>query len=246
MFNQFPKRRKPLPEKYQRIYSQFYIQNRSGGSIATKTALSIESWMHRNVASDVKDKPFCGATLEIGAGTLNHLIYEEHSNIYDIVEPFSNLYEKSPYLGRVRNIFKDISFVTDGLLYERIISIAAFEHIENLPEVVARSGLLLSSKGSLRVGVPSEGTFFWEIGWKLTTGLEFKIKYGLDNSVLMKYEHINTALEISQILSFFFRSVVIKSFGICPKYSIYQFYDCRNPDVGRCKKYLSRLIVLKN
>jgi hypothetical protein len=48
--------------------------------------------------------------------------------------------------------------------YDRIIPIATLEHICNLPNVIARCGLLLADNGSLRMGVLSEGTFMWKLG----------------------------------------------------------------------------------
>jgi hypothetical protein len=48
------------------------------------------------------------STLEIGAGTLNHLSYEPNILEYDIIEPFNQLYEDSNLLNRVRKIYSDI------------------------------------------------------------------------------------------------------------------------------------------
>lgn len=68
--------------------------------------------------------------------------------------------------------------------------------------------------------IPSEGTFLWKLGWKMTTGLEFKINYNLDYGKLMKYEHVNTAEEIEQILEYFFSEVSCKVFGLSKEISI--------------------------
>ena len=40
--------------------------------------------------------------LELGAGNLNHLKYERDFHIYDIVEPFRELYKDSPELKKIR------------------------------------------------------------------------------------------------------------------------------------------------
>jgi hypothetical protein len=89
--------------------------------------------------------------LEIGAGTLNQLKYEKKA-IYDIVEPFEILYENSPELNRINKIYRDISEINDEK-YDRIISCACFEHILNLPEVVAKSCILLNNAITLGGGV---------------------------------------------------------------------------------------------
>ena len=91
--------------------------------------------MHRKVAEDVTGSS-PKATLEIGAGNLNQLPYEPHSQPYDIIEPFRELYESSPHRGRLRNIYEDISEIPSEQRYDRITSVAVLEHICNLPELV--------------------------------------------------------------------------------------------------------------
>ena len=237
MFSSFPKERAPLPPEFAAIYSEHYKENRDGGSKASGWAQRMESWMHKKVAEDVKS----GArksTLEIGAGTLNHFAYEAQSKPYDIVEPFRYLYESSPTLSRVRKIYSDITEIPRTAEYERIISIATFEHICNLPEVVAQSALLLADDGQLRAAIPSEGTILWRLGWKFTTGVEFRRKHKLDYEVLMKHEHVNTAQEIEEILLHFFSEVEHAAFGLSKSLSFYQFYACSRPLLGNCLKYL--------
>jgi hypothetical protein len=196
--------------------------------------------MHRKVAADVRSGPK-RSTLEIGAGTLNQLPYETNSEPYDIVEPFHSLFESSPSVARVRTVYDDIAEVPEGTKYDRIISIAAFEHICNLPEVIARCGLLLTAGGHLRCGIPSEGTILWKMGYTFTTGLEFRRKFDLDYEVLMRHEHVNTAREIEDVLRYFLASVKGSVFGIARSLSLYQFYSCSSPDQERCSEYLRQL-----
>jgi hypothetical protein len=233
----FPKQRRPLPAKFEAIYSEHCHVNRNGSSAASGLSQKMESWMHRKVAADVKDgKP--KSTLEIGAGTLNHLVYEPASAPYDVVEPTRSRYLSSAALHRVRKIYEDVSEVPAANYYDRIISIAAFEHICNLPEVIARCALLLSGDGQLRVAIPSEGTPLWRLGWQITTGLEFRLKYNLDYGVMMDHEHVNTAAEIENILRYFFGRVECAVFGINQSFSFYQFYACAGPDRGLCTEFL--------
>lgn len=233
----FPKQRPPLPPKFAAIYSEHCNINRNGNSTASGLSQKMESWMHRKVAADVKDgRP--KSTLEIGAGTLNHLAYEPASAPYDIVEPTAARYHASRDLHRVRNIYEDAGEVPATSRYDRIISIATFEHICNLPDVIARCGLLLSGDGQLRVAIPSEGTPLWRFGWQMTTGLEFRLKYKLDYSVMMKHEHVNTAAEIENVLQHFFARVECAVFGINQSFSFYQFYACANPDRELCVEFL--------
>lgn len=238
MFSDFPKTRPELPPAFQAIYAAQYKENRDGGSKAAGLAQKMESWMHRKVAADVATGPD-RSTLEIGAGTLNQLQYEPHAKPYDIIEPFHSLFEDSPYKERIRNAYDDISEVPADVKYDRIISIAAFEHICNLPEVIARAGLMLADGGQLRCGIPSEGTIMWKLGYTMTTGLEFKRKHGLDYEVLMKHEHVNTAREIEDVLRYFFGKVQVRVFGVLRAISLYQFYECSEPRAERCCEYLA-------
>ena len=195
--------------------------------------------MHRRIARDVRESNRSLSTLEIGAGTLNHLRYESKNAAYDIVEPAHYLFAGSPFVSRVRTIYNDIKEVQSDNSYDRIISIASFEHICNLPEVVARCGLLLKPGGQLRAAIPTEGGPLWSLGWKLTTGREFKRRYGLDYEVIMRAEHVNTWREVADVLNYFFQSVKFSYLGFSRALSVYQVYICRDPDLTRCSDYLS-------
>jgi hypothetical protein len=220
----FPKQRLPLPEAYQKIYVEHYKRNREGASAASSLSQRMEAWMHRKVAGDVAGMAKGPRTLEIGAGSLNHLKYEPPSGDYDVVEPIIGLVTNSPRRLRVANAYSDVHDARGK--YERIVSIAAFEHYCNLPEVVSKCSELLAPGGCLRIAVPSEGTVLWTLGWKLTTGLEFRLKYGLDYGVLMRHEHVNTAAEIEGVLQAFFGTVKKSVCGLSGSLSFYQFFEC--------------------
>jgi hypothetical protein len=232
----FPKRRPDLPESYRAIYIDHYRRNRDGATAASSIAKRMESWMHRKVAEDISDRSENTTTLEVGAGTLNHLEYEPLSARYDIVEPFMELYLDSANRNRVAHTYRDLSEIAN-VRYDRIISIATFEHLCELPVVVARCGLLLTERGRLRVAVPSEGTILWALGWRFTTGVEFRLQHGLDYAVLMRHEHVNTSAEVAAVLRFFFKSVRQSVLGISPALSFYQFFDCSVPEPRRCADY---------
>ena len=240
-FDRFPKTRAQLPREYAAIYQTQYKENRGGKTPAYGAAQRKESWLHRKVAADVARDRSPRTTLEIGAGTLNQLPYEPSVGPYDIVEPFTTLFDGSAMLPRIRHVYRDTKEIPASPRYDRITSVAVFEHICNLPEVVARAGLLLNDGGTLRVSIPSEGTWLWTLGWKLTTGLEFRLRYGLDYAVLMKHEHVNTAAEIEDVLRHFFRELSCDVFGLSRGMSFYRFYQCSNPDRARCESYLKEL-----
>lgn len=237
----FPKIRPLLPDAHQRIYAKHYKDNRSGHTPASSLAQRMERWLHTRVAADLRAGGSNIATLELGAGTLNQLGHEAAVGPYDIVEPFAALYADSPLLPRIRHVYADIAEVPSDARYDRVTAVATFEHICNLPEVIARSALLLTPGGTLRVSIPSEGTPLWTLGWMMTTGLEFRLRHGLDYGVLMRHEHVNTASEIEELLGHFFSHVDRSVFGLNRALSLYQFYACGNPDVPRCRDYLASL-----
>lgn len=231
-----------MPKRMAEIYSVHYKRNREGRTPASSISSKLESWLHKKVANDlispVKSEI---STLELGAGTLNQLLYEPDVGPYDIVEPFTDLFMNSSLLKRVRNTYKDISEVPENRRYHRITSVATLEHICNLPEVIAKSGLLMTENGVFRASIPSEGTLPWLLGWKLTTGLEFRLKYRMDYGLLMRHEHVNTASEIEFILKFFFRNIRTRLFGFTRNLSLYRFHECRNPKIERCREFLKEL-----
>ena len=234
----FPKKREELPPDFKAIYESHYKKNRQGETKATSLSMRMERWLHVKVAEDVQEKKNSGLkTLEIGAGMLNQLPFEPYVLNYDIVEPFKELYSGSDILGRIRKVYSNINEIPGETRYARITSVATFEHILNLPEVVAKAVTLLEKGGSLRVSIPNEGTILWKLG-TLITGYEFKRLYKLNYQILMTYEHVNTADEIEAVLKYFFHSTVTRVFGINKRLAFYRFINCTNPDFDKAVEYL--------
>lgn len=224
----FPKTRPELPPKLQAIYARQYIENRAGATPAASMSQRLERWMHHQVAADVKaDGP--RSTLELGAGTLNQLAFEPPSDAYDIVEPFEALFRDSPHRGRVRDVYADTLEVPADRSYERITTVAALEHICDLPLVLARAARRLSHGGTLRAAIPSEGGFLWTLGWQLTTGLEFRMRHDLDYGLMMAHEHVNNAREIETLMRALFEEVEVRSFGLGRQLSLYRFIAAKRP-----------------
>ncbi|MES2884124.1 MAG: methyltransferase domain-containing protein [Pseudomonadota bacterium] len=186
--------------------------------------------MHRRVAGDLREDKPAPTTLEIGAGTLNQLRYEPTVTCYDVVEPFHALHTDVADRGRIRHFYDDIGELPSSARYQRITSIATFEHICDLPTVIALAAQHLEPQGVLRVAIPSEGHLLWTLGWRLTTGLDFYLRYGLDYGVLMRHEHVNSASEIESLLRLAFKQVSSEFYGISRACSFYQFFECRSPD----------------
>ncbi len=70
LINIYPKKRPKLSSKLKKIFKNEYKINRE-----SKINSFFEKWMHENILK-IKDKTKTN-TLEIGAGTLNHLYYED-------------------------------------------------------------------------------------------------------------------------------------------------------------------------
>jgi SAM-dependent methyltransferase len=232
----FPKQRTVLPAAYQALYEEEYKRNRGCHNSSPDFKQKLEHWMHRQVANTAAPD---GAVLEIGAGTLNHVCWEEALRPYDIVEPFTALYEGQSARTRLRNIFQDIGDVPVGMEYSKILSVAVLEHVENLPQLVARTALLLRDDGVMVHGVPSEGGILWYLAWRFGTGLSFSLRTGLSYATLMRHEHVNNVAEIVRVLRIFFADVSCSHFPLPLLHG--SFYTCvrmLTPDKERAAAYL--------
>lgn len=238
LLGRFPKVRAPLPPQYQAFHATFYQAAREGCHAGASLALKLERWMHRKALARGDAFPL----LEIGAGTLNHVPFEPASGLYDVVEPMAILYEGKIERTRIRDAFIDIDKVPAERRYPRIISIAALEHITNLPEVVARSCLLLTPDGAFRSGIPSEGGLLWYVAYMFGTGTTFRLKYGLDYSIFQRYEHVNKASEIEAVIRVFFGRVRLSRFPLPSLHlSFYTFIDAAEPQREVALQYLHQL-----
>lgn len=230
----YPKSRPPLPPEYRRIYEREYKMNREGGSFLTAISSRLESWMHRRVARASPDD-----VLEIGAGTLNQLQYEAPQRRYDVIEPFGALYQQSPALAKIDALYADIAEVPAERRYGRITSVAVLEHLEDLPGIVARAALLLRDDGVFQAGIPSEGGILWTLAWRTTTGVAYWLRNRLDYAVLMRHEHLNTAIEIESVLRQFFAEVEVARFPLpLRQLSFYSYLEARRPMRERATSFL--------
>ena len=154
--------------------------------------------------------------MEVGAGNLNHVKFEKDYEFYDVIEPKDYLIEASdPAIRKkIRNIYKNIEEIPENRVYDKIISIAVLEHIENLDSILEKISEKLDENGKFIVEIPAEGEFLWWLGWRLTTGLGFWLKYRLDYGIIMRFEHVNKAEEIIFYLKKYFKVINIESFPL--------------------------------
>jgi SAM-dependent methyltransferase len=230
----YPRSRSDLPPKQQEGYVEHYRSNRAGKEGLAKAVAKLESWMHRRVEDGVED----GNLLEIGAGNLNHAPRLPRACVCDAVEPFQDLWKDSPYRSRMRFIYSDLQEVPEGMTYDCIFSVAVLEHLTDLPFTLARAGLLLREGGTFRAGFPSEGGLLWGLGWRLTTGIEYRLKRGLDYGVIMRHEHLNTAGEILSLLRYFYGRLEVFRFPLpFEDLSFYTAAVAAQPRLDRCRSF---------
>lgn len=233
----YPRARRALPEPQRSLYLRELKANRGGGTRLLRTVNSLETWMHRRVAALRRPGE---EILEIGAGTLNHLPYEEGAEAYDAIEPLDELWRTSPNVARLRAVYRSIEDLREDSIYDRILSIAVLEHLTDLPRIVALSAKRLRPGGTFQAAIPSEGGLLWGLAWRATTGLGYALRNRASYGAVMRHEHVNTAPEITAILKWFFADVQIAQFPAPWLHaSFYRYLECRGPDLTRCDEYLN-------
>ena len=237
LLSTYPRQRPPLPAKIAALFEREYAENLHARGLAQALSKSLERWMHRKVARP-SDR---GRVLELGAGTLNHVQYEISADRYDIVEPRPHLYRDSPMLARIGSQYGDTDSIPAGESYDRIVSVACLEHLTDLPFVVARCGLMLGARGLFQAGIPMEGGFLWGLGWRISTGLSFRLRHGLDYGEIMRHEHVSDASEIVSVVQHLFSRVTLKMFPLPVRHlSLYCYLEAQTPLLDRCSAILSQ------
>ena len=236
ILDRFPKERPPMTAKEASVHTALMKKNRERLTLFTRVSDILESWMHRQAARH-SELPLAHRLLEIGAGTLNHLPFESPEITYDVVEPTSEMYLDKNEHERIRRFYGNISEIEVEHRYDRIVSIATLEHVTDLPDTVARAGLLLEQGGVFRCGIPSEGGLIWGLSWRLI-GLDLFLRTGHDWSQHMRHEHVNSAAEIIAVIRNFFESVKIRRFPLPFHHlSFYVAIEARDPRLDRCHAY---------
>lgn len=241
ILNKYPKKRPKLTKKILKIYKNEYRQNRN-----SKIISYFESWLHKSIKK-LKNKK--QKTLEIGAGTLNHLKYENIDNknhLYDIIEPKKFLLKKNKFINKINNCYKNFEN-TPNNFYNRIISCATLEHLVELPKFLAVTSFKLSKRGYHSHSIPCEGCFSWNVVNRLLMGLIFKLRTGCNYNLLMQHEHVNNFYEIYNLIKYFYKKIEIKfSYPLYfnQHFSFYANITFSNARYWRCKKYL--LYLKKN
>ena len=238
LLDNFPKKRPPLPGPLQNLFDEHYLRNRESSS-ENLIHKKIESWCHNAIPDRLLQNK---NTLEVGAGTLNHLSYEKLSNkSYDIIEPKDFLYRNSAIFKEIRSAFSNYGEVPKKF-YDRIISIAVLEHMEDLPYFLSQSAYSLKNNGYHSHSIPCEGYPFWNWSWTITRSIPFRIKTGYPYKLIQKHEHLNNFKEITDITKIFYKKVNIRySYpSFCTPYlSLFANITFSQPNFPRIEEYLT-------
>jgi SAM-dependent methyltransferase len=229
----YPRNRQPLPASQAEIYDEEYKINRGvRGGVLYRTTAALEGWMHRRIAAENGG----GRLLELGAGTFNHLRFEQGFTRYDAVEPSQALLSAAGDRDCPGSVYPDVSDVPPDAHYDRIFSIAVLEHLDDLPRIVAASALHLAPGGVFQAGIPAEGGFVWSASWRLTTGIAYRLRTGLAYGPVMRHEHINTAAEIIAVIRHLFADVRVSWFPLPMRnLAFYGYVAARMPNEALCR-----------
>ena len=239
LIKKYPKKRPALSKEVKKIFDIEYKKNREN----LLSQLS-ESWLHfvikgRNSLSNT--------TLEIGAGSLNHLKYENFTkkHIYDVIEPKKFLYKNNKNKFLVNKFYKSLNN-TKKNFYNRIISCAVLEHLEDLPYYLYLSSQKMRKNGYQSHSIPCEGYPIWNITWFLISGITFKLRTGKSFKEVQRHEHLNSFDEILKLVRFFYSDVKIKysyPFFFSPYVAFYSNLTFKKPIKKNINIYLK---ILKN
>ena len=234
LIKKYPKKRPALSKEVKKIFDIEYKKNREN----LLSQLS-ESWLHFAIKG--RNLLF-NTTLEIGAGSLNHLKYENFTkkHIYDVIEPKKFLYKNNKNKFLVNKFYKSLNN-TKKNFYSRIISCAVLEHLEDLPYYLYLSSQKMRKNGYQSHSIPCEGYPIWNITWFIISGITFKLRTGKSFKEVQRHEHLNSFDEILKLVKFFYRDVQIKysyPFFFSPYVSFYSNLTFKNPIRKNINAYL--------
>lgn len=161
-------------------------------------------------------------TLEIGAGTGEHLEYEKLTNIqldnYVAVDIRENMIEvlrsRFPQVKAIVGDCQERLDFEDGH-FDRILAIHVLEHLPNLPNAVKELHRLCDKgHGVLSIVIPCEGSIAYTFARRISAQRVFEKRYKQSYQWLIDREHINLPDEIFQELSPYFKRVSATYFPI--------------------------------
>jgi len=139
-------------------------------------------------------------TLEIGAGTGEHLLYEKTAGPeYYAMELRRELADRlTARFPAVTAIIGDCENRIDAPdhFFDRVLAVHVLEHLANLPATLREVVRVLRPGGVFSVVIPCEGGMGYRLGRYFTSQRQFEKRYGVRYDWMISYEHVNRADEI--------------------------------------------------
>lgn len=205
--NRWPKVFPPLTEEQKRISDDFMkhwhdvLPNRYG---------IVDNFNHNYVVKHAP--PNFRNTLEIGAGSGEHMNYErlsdEQTKNYVAVDIRANmvaeLRRKFPEIQSVVGDCQERMDFEDGH-FDRILAIHVLEHLPDLPRAVAEMYRLCDKEnGVLSIVIPCEGSMAYTLARRISAQRIFEKRYKQSYRWFIEREHINLPDEIfGEVLEYF-------------------------------------------
>lgn len=151
-------------------------------------------------------------TLEIGAGSGEHMNYEklsdEQTKNYVAVDIRDNmvaeLHRKFPAIQAVVGDCQQNMGFEDGY-FDRILAIHVLEHLPNLPDAIREMYRLCDkAKGTVSIVIPCEGSLAYSFARRISAQRVFEKRYNQSYRWFIEREHINYPDEILGELSKYF------------------------------------------
>ncbi len=159
-------------------------------------------------------------TLEVGAGTGEHLSYERLSDAqragYHAVELRENMAEelrrRFPWAAVHVGDCQGRLPYADGF-FDRIVAVHVLEHLPDLPSAVAELRRVIEDPGGeMSVVIPCEGGLAYALARRISAQRIFEKRYRMPYRWLIEREHVNRPPEIVEELSRRFRVVGARYF----------------------------------
>ncbi|MGI2033763.1 class I SAM-dependent methyltransferase [Rhizobium panacihumi] len=151
-------------------------------------------------------------TLEIGAGSGEHMKYEELDEeqkqnyvAVDIrVNMIDELHRKFPDIQAVVGDCQKRMGFEDGH-FDRILAIHVLEHLPNLPDAVREMYRLCDKqKGELAIVIPCEGSLAYSLARRISAQRIFENRYKQSYRWFIEREHVNLPDEIFEEITRYF------------------------------------------
>jgi ubiquinone/menaquinone biosynthesis C-methylase UbiE len=150
-------------------------------------------------------------TLEIGAGSGEHLLYETLGP--EQLKGYYALDFRDNMCRQIRERFHDVHVVAADCqhqlpfrdnFFDRVLAIHVLEHLPDLPSAIREAHRVCKKDGTLIVVIPCEGGLLYGLARRISAQRIFEKRYKQSYRWFIEHEHINRPEEIIEELSAYF------------------------------------------